>query len=106
MDLASCGGLACSEVRAASIAECAQLHARARRRACVAETATKATLMVFPEAGGVGASCVRAVLPLCFESHPQEDPTRSDAYRALLAAEADGAAAPAQGLGGDRDAVR
>lgn len=84
MDMGSCGGLACSEVRAAGMAECHGLGSVRRRRACVLDKARMSTGMVFP---GVGAACVEAVFPLCFDTPSSVDPTRSPAYRALIDAE-------------------
>ena len=51
MDLASCGGLACSEIRAASEAECRDVRP-ARRRACVRAKARTSAGMVFSGIGG------------------------------------------------------
>jgi hypothetical protein len=71
MDLASCGGLACSEIRAASIAECYGVVPSFLRRRCMRDKAWVSTEMVFP---GVGGRCVDGVFEACRDSKPDEDP--------------------------------
>jgi hypothetical protein len=66
LDLATCGGLACSEVRAAKRAECAdRWEALGARRRCARGLAETSTRMVFGAADG--AACVSAVLDACYE---------------------------------------
>jgi hypothetical protein len=71
MDLATCGELACSELRAASAAECADVRPAGARRRCVRDTAWISTDMVFR---GVGGQCVDAVMPWCADSDPGANP--------------------------------
>ena len=78
MDLATCGGLACSEVRAAAMAECAHLPVSSRaRRTCAATIARVSADMIFPR--GAGSACVGAVLDLCLDT--EGDVTMGAAYR-------------------------
>ena len=89
MDLASCGGLACSEVRAASAAECASSSDAAplwRKWRCVRAKARVSTAMVFSD---VGHRCVDRVFDSCFGSALGSNPTAAGTpYAALLAEEA------------------
>jgi hypothetical protein len=71
MDLATCGQLACSELRAAAFAECADRWPAAVRRRCIRDTAWVSTDMVFK---GVGGRCVDAVLAWCVDSDPATNP--------------------------------
>ncbi len=80
LDLATCGGLACSEVRAAAAADCAGVWPGWARRACVRRTATASTSLAFaPHTGapqGAGRACVDAVFGWCYEAGIDDNPGR------------------------------
>jgi hypothetical protein len=66
LDLGACGGLACSEVRAARAAECAdRWDVLGARRRCAREVATTSARMAFGAADG--PQCVAAVFDVCFD---------------------------------------
>jgi hypothetical protein len=71
LDLQTCGGLACSELRAAGTAECAGTWPAWLRRRCVRETATKSTSMVFGAAQG--QACVEATFEACASTDVRTD---------------------------------
>ena len=91
VDLRTCGGLACSEVRAAAVSECAggrgkrggvgaldglvDAWAAGLHAACVRNTASASVALVFPRQGD---ACVAAVLEGCLASvaRVEEDGTR------------------------------
>lgn len=74
LDLGACGGLACSEVRAAWAAECAGVWPAWRRRACAAARAAQSARLAFPDAG---ERCVDAVLDTCAGGKPGEAVARA-----------------------------
>lgn len=61
MDLSTCAGVACSEVRAAGAGHCGEV-APGNRDACVLRSANESTRRVFP---AFGANCVRLVYSEC-----------------------------------------
>ena len=71
LDLTSCGGLACSEVRAAAAVECAGLTVASQRRACIRDKAATSAELVFR---GLGRACVNAVFDACVATTPEENP--------------------------------
>ena len=71
MDLALCGPLACSELRAALAGECADSWPASQQRNCVWSRALYSTRLVFPEHGAV---CVDKVFHRCFASDPGVNP--------------------------------
>ena len=84
MDLASCGGLACSEIRAAGAAECRSPSGGLPwgRRHCARKKARASAEMVFP---GGGARCVDRVFDACYGSDLDGDPTAAGTpFAALL----------------------
>jgi hypothetical protein len=90
LDLATCGGLACSEVRAAAAGECAAAASSSwlpwARRRCIARLAASSTAMVFPH---LGARCVAAAYDMCAHVPPGEDPAGPGSpLAAAMAAEA------------------
>lgn len=62
LDLKTCGGLACSEIRAASLAECVDKKPNFLYKHCVRSTAGLSTSLVF---SGIGKSCVQAMFDTC-----------------------------------------
>lgn len=72
MDLASCGGLACSEIRAASEGECRNERLGVLRKACVKRVSRMSTGMVFR---GIGGACVDRVFDACYGSALSVNPT-------------------------------
>lgn len=86
LDMASCGGLACAEVRAAAQAECAGIRPAFLRRKCMRDKAWISTDMVFP---GIGGQCVQLVFDACKDTSPDENPGGPGSpLHALLVAEA------------------
>lgn len=63
LDLATCAGVACSEVRAAAAGHCSDF-APGNRDACVLKSANDSTRRVFPH---FGTNCVRLVYKPCRE---------------------------------------
>jgi hypothetical protein len=80
MDFRICGELACSEIRAASAAECPPgfRSGEAQRRFCVESTAVRSTALVFP-VRGEAARCVAAVFDRCYGSAISVNPMRPGA---------------------------
>lgn len=98
LDLSQCGQLACSEVRAASAAECGGVWPPWAKTRCVERLAGLSTALVCP---AVGRQCVTAVLSACELTGggggEEDNPlATTHAFRKLLDAEA---AAVAQAAG-------
>jgi hypothetical protein len=62
LDMGTCAGLACSEVRASAAGECAGMWPEFRRSLCIRGAAATSTSMVFPQQGRL---CAGAMLPAC-----------------------------------------
>lgn len=65
IDIQTCGGLGCSEIRAAKAAECSKVWPEWLRKRCIKSIASTSTNMVFPD---YGSRCVDAVFSLCSET--------------------------------------
>lgn len=84
-DLRMLGALACSEIRAAAAAECADMWPDWRRRGCTRDAASSSTAMVFPVEG---RSAVTTVFSWCYDSTLADDPVRHGPLADVLTAEA------------------
>jgi len=71
LDMMTCAGLACSEVRAAAAGECDGLGPLFKGR-CVMQNATNSTSMVFPSEG---RHCVRTIFAQCSSLSPTASPS-------------------------------
>ncbi len=71
LDMTTCAGLACSEVRASAAGECAPSQGHWFPGRCISATSSTSTAMVFPNEG---AYCARAVFSKCSSLPPEVSP--------------------------------
>ncbi len=81
LDMGSCAGLACSEVRAAWLQECQGVWPAWRRQRCAGQHAGVSADMAFP---GAGRLCVQAMLGECSRGDVWHSPVQA-VHRALQA---------------------
>jgi len=70
VDIQTCGGLSCSEIRAAKIGECNNVWPPWLKKRCMKVIASTSTNMVFPD---YGSQCVDATFSLCSDTEPLEN---------------------------------
>lgn len=71
LDMTTCAGLACSEVRASAAGECAPSQGHWFPGRCISTTSSTSTAMVFPKEG---AYCARTVFKKCSTIPPEVSP--------------------------------
>jgi Peptidase M76 family len=88
LDLQTCGGLACSEVRASSVAECAKYPLNSwRRKECTKHYSKLSSEMSFPT---IGKTCVSRVFSACYDPENVDgmnNPTSLEKFHTLMQSE-------------------